>query len=61
MKKLKSPPDYSLQQIKRKSLKRKNNSESGIVYAAKHLVDPTNPSCIKGDCCKDCPGNWTGG
>jgi hypothetical protein len=61
MKKLKSPPDYSLQKVQNSTKKKKNNYEFKILYAVKLEVDLTNPSCVKGDCCKDCGGHHYGG
>ena len=61
MKNLKSQYDYSLRQVRSSIKKKKNKEESKIFYAIRLEVDPTNPSCVKGDCCKDCGGHHYGG
>jgi hypothetical protein len=36
-------------------------SDPRIISVIQVAIDGHDLRCVKGDCCKDCPGNWYGG
>jgi hypothetical protein len=60
MRKLKSVPNYSIEKLNETKAV-KGQEKPQIVSVNKLEVNSPQVNCMKGDCCKDCPGNYIGG
>ena len=59
MKATKKYPDYTIEAVSINI--DKDYMKPNIETALQLYVQDSDVRCMKGDCCKDCPGNWIGG